>query len=62
MKDFYKDKIKRTLERIVFFEKILDEEKKELEHYKKCLKEWEIDEKVEDYKKQLEGENKDEKQ
>lgn len=53
MKDFYQNKIKRTQEKIVFFEKILEEEKKELEHYKKCLKEWEIDEKVENYKKQL---------
>lgn len=55
MKKYYEDKIKNCEEKIAFFEKILDEEKKELERCKKCLKEWEIDEKVENYKKQLMG-------
>lgn len=53
MKQFYKDRIKNIKEKIEFFEKILNEEKKELEHCEKCLKEWEIDEKVQNYKKQL---------
>lgn len=58
MKDFYKNKIKNCEEKIAFFEKILEEEKKELEHYKKCLKEWEVDDKVEAYRNKLMEENK----
>ena len=53
MKKYYQDKIKWIEEKIAFLEKLLCDEKKELEHCNKCLKEWTVNEKLEDYKKKL---------
>ena len=53
MKKYYQDKIKWIEEKIAFLEKLLCDEKKELEHSKKCLKEWSLNEEIDNYKKQL---------
>lgn len=56
MKNYYENKIKKTKEKIAFLEKFLEELKKDLVLFEKFLKEEEIDEKVENYKKELLGE------
>lgn len=58
MKQYYLDKIKKCEKKIAFFEEIIKDEKKLIERYKKWVKEEEIDEAVENYKKQLMEENK----
>ena len=55
MKNYYENKIKKTKEKIAFFENILQELKNDLILYEKFLKEEEIDEKIENYKKELLG-------
>lgn len=58
MKDYYQNRIKQLKERITFFEKLLDEYKKELERCQENLKECEIDDEVYAFKKKLMEENK----
>lgn len=53
MKEFYENNIKNCKKRIDFFNELLKDEIKQLEYYTERLKEIEIDEKVEKYKKQL---------
>lgn len=56
MKNYYENKIKKTKEKIAFFEDFLKELKNDLVLYEQFLKEEQIDEKVENYKKELMGE------
>ena len=53
MKDYYLNKIKESEKKIAFFEKLIKDENKTIERYKRWVKEEEIEEEAETYKKQL---------
>ena len=62
MKDFYKNNLKNCKKRIDFFNELLKDEIKQLQYYMERLKEIEINEIVEKYKRQLMKEESNENQ
>ena len=56
MKEYYQKQIKKTKEKIAFFEELLKEEKQHLQFCENELKNCDINEKIENYKKKLLGE------
>lgn len=53
MKNYYLNKIKESEKKIKFFEELIKDENKTIERYKRWVKEEEIEEEAETYKKQL---------